>query len=93
MPSWYPSQEIRNNDSLASSLYPIMSVSERAHKVSKEANAELAKASSKAQRGVGRIELYSPKYYLACLAGGLLACVSCVVLKHFAKKKKKKKIC
>jgi len=51
-----------------------MSVSERANKLSEEASQELAKASAKAQKKVGGIELYSPKYYAACTLGGLLAC-------------------
>lgn len=59
----------------ASTLYPIMSVSDRAAKLSEEASRELAKASTKAQQKVGGIELYSPKYYAACTLGGLLACV------------------
>jgi len=51
-----------------------MSVSERANKLSEEASQELAKASAKAQKKVGGIELYSPKFYAACTLGGLLAC-------------------
>lgn len=48
----------------------------KAQKLSKEAQAEFEKASSKAQAKAGKIELYSGKYYAACTFGGLLACVS-----------------
>jgi solute carrier family 25 (mitochondrial phosphate transporter), member 3 len=34
------------------------------------------KASDAAQHSVGKIELFSPKYYAACTFGGLMACVS-----------------
>jgi len=53
-----------------------MSVSDQAKELSQEASHELAKASAKAQKEVGGIELYSPKFYAACTLGGLLACVS-----------------
>ena len=53
-----------------------MSVSDRAKELSQEASHELAKASAKAQKDVGGIELYSPKFYAACTFGGLVACVS-----------------
>lgn len=51
-------------------------VKSKANALSKEAQAELSKASSKAQEKAGKIELYSPKYYAACTFGGLMACVS-----------------
>ena len=90
MPLWYPSKEdfsaspshstetqiLRRNGALASNLYPIMSVSERADKLAEEASHNLTEASAKAQLKVGNIKLYSLKYYTACTLGGLLACVS-----------------
>ena len=51
-------------------------VKSRANTLSEEAQKEIAKASSKAQATAGKIELYSPKYYAACIFGGLVACVS-----------------
>jgi solute carrier family 25 phosphate transporter 3 len=58
--------------------YPIWSATEdaknKAHKLSDAAVAEFEKASNKTQAKVGKIELYSPKYYAACTFGGLLAC-------------------
>ncbi|KAF8475913.1 mitochondrial carrier domain-containing protein [Kalaharituber pfeilii] len=89
MPGLFPSQDVlaatfghrfpyfqksKLNGTEASNLYPIMSVSEKAHQLSEEASNELAKASLAAQRKVGGIELYSAKYYTACTFGGLLAC-------------------
>lgn len=60
-------------------LYGAWSVVEdaknKAQKLSKEAQAEFDKASSKVQAKAGHIELYSGKYYAACTFGGLLACV------------------
>lgn len=47
----------------------------RAKKLSAEATRELERASAKAQRAAGGIELYSGKFYAACTFGGLLACV------------------
>jgi len=49
---------------------------DKAHKLSAEAQAEIDRASQKAQAKVGGIELYSGKYYAACTFGGLMACVS-----------------
>lgn len=61
-----------------SSLYPAWSATEDAKKkaaqLSNAAAAEFEKASSKTQAKVGKIELYSAKYYAACTFGGLLAC-------------------
>ena len=61
-------------------LFPIASVIDdaksKANRLSDEASAELAKASSKAQAKVGGIELYSAKYYATCTLGGIMACVS-----------------
>jgi solute carrier family 25 (mitochondrial phosphate transporter), member 3 len=48
----------------------------KAQKLSKDAQAELEKASSKALAKTGKIQLYSGQYYAACTFGGLLACVS-----------------
>jgi solute carrier family 25 (mitochondrial phosphate transporter), member 3 len=65
-----------------SELYGAWSVVEdaknKAQKLSKEAQAEFDKASSKAQAKAksGTIELYSRQYYAACVVGGLMACVS-----------------
>jgi solute carrier family 25 phosphate transporter 3 len=36
---------------------------------------QLDKASHVAQDKIGKIEMFSPKYYAACTFGGLLACV------------------
>ncbi|KIW07935.1 uncharacterized protein PV09_01841 [Verruconis gallopava] len=49
-------------------------VKAKAAKVSDKAVKEYEKASAKAQEKVGKIELYSAKYYAACTFGGLLAC-------------------
>lgn len=49
---------------------------DKAEQLSDKAVHEFEKASSTAQAKAGRIELYSPKYYAACVTGGLLACVS-----------------
>lgn len=48
----------------------------KAKKLSAEAEREFEKASAKAQKASGGIEMYSPKFYAACTFGGLLACVS-----------------
>lgn len=50
-------------------------VKDKAAKLSDEAVKEYEKASGKAQQKAGTIELYSPKYYAACVVGGILACV------------------
>ena len=59
--------------------YSIWSVTEdaksKANALSHEAAAELSKASSRAQAKTGEIELYSGKFYAACIVGGLAACV------------------
>lgn len=47
-----------------------------AKKLSEEATREFEKASAKAQKASGGIELYTGRYYAACTFGGLLACVS-----------------
>ncbi|KAJ2892197.1 hypothetical protein MKZ38_010133 [Zalerion maritima] len=47
---------------------------DKAKKLSDEAQKEYEKASGKAQAAAGSIELYSPKYYATCTAGGILAC-------------------
>lgn len=59
-----------------SARYPFASVSDKANQLSKEAEKELEKAQRKIQQKTGGIELYSPKYYVACTIGGLAACVS-----------------
>ncbi|KAH0560031.1 Mitochondrial phosphate carrier protein 3, mitochondrial [Trichoglossum hirsutum] len=46
----------------------------KTNQLSKEASAELHKAGDRAQGLVGKIELYSTKYYAACTIGGLMAC-------------------
>ncbi|KAI9866570.1 MAG: Mitochondrial phosphate carrier protein 3, mitochondrial [Trichoglossum hirsutum] len=46
----------------------------KANQLSKEAGAELHKASDRTREKVGKIELYSLNYYAACTFGGLLAC-------------------
>ncbi|KAI5780721.1 phosphate carrier protein [Peziza echinospora] len=87
MPGLFPSQvalsaafpspldrHTRRNAAPSASDYPIMSVSDKADKLSAKASNELAKASHVAQEKVGGIELYSGKYFLACTLGGLLAC-------------------
>jgi len=47
----------------------------KATQLSNEATKEIQKASEKAQVRTGHIELYSGKYYAACIFGGLVACV------------------
>ena len=63
----------------ASSRFSIWSVSEdaksKANALSEEAQREIQKASAAAQAKTGQIELYSTKYYAACIFGGLVACV------------------
>ena len=51
-------------------------IKKKADAFAKEAAREFDVASQKAQAKTGHIELYSPKYYAACVFGGLLACVS-----------------
>jgi len=62
----------------ASHLYPIASVADdakaKASQLSAEAQKELMKASKAAQAKTGQLELYSAKFYLACVVGGVLAC-------------------
>ncbi|KAI7325074.1 hypothetical protein KC315_g8068 [Hortaea werneckii] len=59
-------------------LYGSWSVSEDAQKKTQElgdaAAKEFSKASEAAQANVGKIELYSAKYYATCTFGGLMAC-------------------
>jgi len=49
-------------------------VKAKAAAVGDKAVQEYEKASAKAQEKVGKIEMFSPKYYAACTFGGLLAC-------------------
>lgn len=49
-------------------------IKKKADAFAKEAAREFDVASKKAQAKTGHIELYSPKYYAACIFGGLLAC-------------------
>ncbi|CUS11057.1 unnamed protein product [Tuber aestivum] len=56
------------------SLYPYASTTDEAKKLGKETQAELRHASEVAQREVGKIDMYSPKFYAACTIGGILAC-------------------
>jgi len=42
---------------------------------SKEASREFDIASKKTQDKTGKIEPWTPKYYAACIVGGMLACV------------------
>jgi solute carrier family 25 phosphate transporter 3 len=51
-------------------------VKNKAAAVGKEAVKEYEKTSAKAQEKVGKIELFSAKYYAACTFGGMMACVS-----------------
>jgi solute carrier family 25 phosphate transporter 3 len=51
-------------------------VKSKAAQVSDQAVKEYEKASAKAQQKVGKIEMFSAKYYAACTFGGLMACVS-----------------
>jgi len=61
-----------------SHLYPSWDVAEdaknKAASLSDAATKELQKASNVAQSNVGKIELYSGKYYATCTFGGLMAC-------------------
>ena len=50
-------------------------VKNKAGQLSAEAQAEFSKVSAAAQAKNGKIELYSGKYYAACILGGVLACV------------------
>lgn len=47
----------------------------KAKKLSAEATREFERASARAQKAAGGIEMYSGKFYAACTFGGLLACV------------------
>lgn len=58
----------------ADRYFPIASMSDKVHELSKEAQAELAAASKATQKRTGKIEMYSSKFYAACILGGLLAC-------------------
>ena len=62
--------------------FSIWSVAEdaqsKANVLSEEAQREIRKASAAAQAKTGQIELYSAKYYTACISGGLMACVGTV---------------
>ena len=53
---------------------------DKANKLGAEATKEFEKASAAAQSKAGKIELYSGKYYAACTFGGLMACVSLLLL-------------
>jgi len=61
-----------------SELYGAWSVADDAKKkasqLSDAAAKEFEKTSGAAQAKVGKIELYSPKYYATCTLGGLMAC-------------------
>lgn len=63
----YAKQQISPQKKSISHLYPSWDVSEDAQKkasqLSEAAAAEFSKASNAAQKQVGQIELYSPKYY------------------------------
>ena len=62
--------------------FSIWSVTEdaksKANALSQEAQREIQNASAAAQAKTGQIELYSAKYYAACITGGLVACVGTV---------------
>jgi solute carrier family 25 phosphate transporter 3 len=62
-----------------SELYSVWSVADdakkKANQLSDAAVKEFEKTSGAAQAKVGKIELYSPKYYATCTLGGLMACV------------------
>ena len=51
-------------------------VKAKAQSLGEEASNEIKKASTSVQAKTGGIELYSLKYYEACIFGGLIACVS-----------------
>jgi hypothetical protein len=63
-----------------SELYGAWSVADdakkKANQLSDAAVKEFEKTSGAAQAKVGKIELYSPKYYATCTLGGLMACVN-----------------
>lgn len=63
--------------------YPAWSTVEdiksKAGTLSDEAQTELKKAGQTVQAKTGKIELYSGKYYLTCILGGIIACVCDVV--------------
>ena len=68
-----------------SELYSAWSVADDAKQktaeLSNKAAKEFNKASNAAQAQTGQIELYSAKYYGACILGGLMACVG--ILTYF----------
>lgn len=70
----------RSKHEARSELYGAWSVSEdaiaKSKQLSDKAVKEFDKASAAAQAKTGQIEMYSPKFYAACIFGGLLACVS-----------------
>lgn len=51
-------------------------ISDPSKKLSAEAQKEFNKASAAVRSKTGQIELYSPSFYAASTIGGLLACVS-----------------
>lgn len=76
-----PAKDTRREDRpLRESIFPAHStvdtLKEKTGDLGSEAAREWEKASSIAQKKAGAIELYSPKYYTACIIGGALACVS-----------------
>ena len=60
-------------------LFPAWSavddVKGKAEQLANKASADYTKASAATQAKAGTIELYSSKYYAACVIGGMLACV------------------
>lgn len=76
-------QEHPQKRPLFSAWSAVDTAKDKAAALTDAAQAELEKASSKAQAKAGKIELYSAKYYAACTVGGILACVRCT-LSHLA---------
>lgn len=66
------------------SIFPAWSavddVKDKAGKLGGGVAKEFDKVSHKAQEKTGKIELYSGKYYMSCIVGGMLACVSIACL-------------
>ena len=61
-----PKQDHPQKRPLFSAWSAVDTAKDKAQELGQAAQAELAKASDKAQAKAGKIELYSGKYYLAC---------------------------
>lgn len=90
MPGVYPSQEALQSvfaqPAQKNGRQPFMAwsavddVKQKADQTKQAAKHGYEKMSSRAQAKTGKIEMFTPKYYAACTFGGLLACVSRMLL-------------